>query len=114
MLCTVACQAPGISQVRTLEWVAFPSPGDLPDPGIEPASPSSPALSGRLFATESPGKPGDRVHCPITIVKAGGPEHGLWSMSLAAEAPRLSCSVVCGAFQDQGLTPCPLHWQADP
>ena len=22
----------------TLEWVAFPSPGDLPDPGIEPTS----------------------------------------------------------------------------
>ena len=23
---------------RILEWVAYPSPGDLPDPGIEPAS----------------------------------------------------------------------------
>ena len=28
----------GISQARILEWVAFPSPGDLPDPGIEPAA----------------------------------------------------------------------------
>ena len=26
----------GILQARILEWVAFPSPGDLPDPGIEP------------------------------------------------------------------------------
>ena len=26
-----------------------PSPGDLPDPGIEPASPASPALAGRFF-----------------------------------------------------------------
>ena len=30
----------GIFQARVLEWVAFPSPGDLPDPGIEPRSPS--------------------------------------------------------------------------
>ena len=28
----------GVSQARILEWVAFPSPGDLSDPGIEPAS----------------------------------------------------------------------------
>jgi len=29
-----------IFQVRILEWVAFPSPGDLPNPGIEPKSPT--------------------------------------------------------------------------
>ena len=28
----------GISQARKLEWVAFPSPEDLPNLGIEPAS----------------------------------------------------------------------------
>ena len=28
----------GILQARILEWVAFPSPGDLPNPGIEPRS----------------------------------------------------------------------------
>ena len=28
----------GISQAIILEWVAIPSPGDLPDPGIETAS----------------------------------------------------------------------------
>ena len=31
--------AHGIFQARILEWVPFPSPGDLPDPGIEPTSP---------------------------------------------------------------------------
>ena len=31
----------------------FPSPGDLPNPGIEP---SSPALAGGFFTTEPPGK----------------------------------------------------------
>ena len=29
----------GIFQAKVLEWVA-PSPGDLPDPGIEPGSPA--------------------------------------------------------------------------
>ena len=32
----------------------FPSPGDLPDPGITPASP---ALAGSFFITEPPRKP---------------------------------------------------------
>ena len=30
---------------------------DLPDPGIEPASPVPPALAGRFFTPEPPGKP---------------------------------------------------------
>ena len=29
----------GILQAGILEWVAFPSPGYLPNPGIEPRSP---------------------------------------------------------------------------
>ena len=33
-----------------------PPPGELPDSGIEPASPASPALAGRFFTTVSPGK----------------------------------------------------------
>ena len=36
----------------------FPTTGHLPDPGIKPASPASPALAGRFFTTEPPGKPG--------------------------------------------------------
>ena len=47
----------GISQARMLEWVAMPSPRDLPDPGIGPKSLASPALAGGFFTTESPGKP---------------------------------------------------------
>ena len=35
----------------------FPSPGDLPDAGIEPTSSESPALAGGFFTTEPPGKP---------------------------------------------------------
>ena len=45
---------PGILQPRTLQWLSFPSPGNLPDPGIKP---ESPALAGRFYASEPPGKP---------------------------------------------------------
>ena len=44
----------GISQARMLEWVACPSPGDLPDPGIEPLSLMPPALVGELFTSRAP------------------------------------------------------------
>ena len=44
----------GILQARILEWVAFPSPGDLPNPGIEPRSP---ALQADSLPTELSGKP---------------------------------------------------------
>ena len=53
---TVACQAPwsmGILQARSLEWVAMLPPGDLPNPRIEPRSPTA----GRFFtiwATREP------------------------------------------------------------
>ena len=33
----------------------FPTPGDLPNPGIEPASLAAPALAGGFFTTVSPG-----------------------------------------------------------
>ena len=48
----VGCHAffRGSSQARILEWVTMPSSGDLPDPGIKPASPMSHALAGSFFA----------------------------------------------------------------
>ena len=44
-LCPTLCDPTGytvhgILQARTLEWVAFPSPEDLPNPGIKPRSPT--------------------------------------------------------------------------
>ena len=41
-------------QARTLEWIDFPSPGDLPNPGIEPRSPTRQADS---LSAEPPGRP---------------------------------------------------------
>ena len=49
---TVACQAPlsmEFSRQECWSWLSFPFPGDLPDPGIEPASLMSPALAGEFF-----------------------------------------------------------------
>ena len=54
---TVAHQAPtsmGFSRQEYWSGLPFPSLGNLPDPGIEPASP---ALAGGFFTTELPGKP---------------------------------------------------------
>jgi len=33
--------------------LAFPPPGDLADPGIEPTSPASPALAGGFLTTST-------------------------------------------------------------
>ena len=58
----VARQAPlsmGFSRQEHWSGVPSPPPGHLPDPGIEPASPTSPALAGRFFTTEPPGKSGN-------------------------------------------------------
>ena len=57
-LWAVALQAPLFMdfQARILSGLPFPTPGDLPDAGIKPTSPESPALVGRFFTTEPPGK----------------------------------------------------------
>ena len=41
----------------------FPPPGYLPDPGIEPEFTAAPALAGRFFTTELPGKPQNLDNC---------------------------------------------------
>ncbi len=53
---TVACQAPLSMEFSRQEYwsgLSCPSPGDLPDPGIEPTSLMSPALAGRFFTTST-------------------------------------------------------------
>ena len=49
---TVAHQAPpsmGFSRQEYWSGLPFPSPGDLPHPGIEPSSPALQADAGRCF-----------------------------------------------------------------
>ena len=55
----------GISQARTLLWVAISASRDLPDPGeIKPASP---ALVGELFTAE----PTWKAHQDFLIIAKG-------------------------------------------
>ena len=56
---TVAYQAPlstGFSGQGYSSRLPFPSPGDLPNPGIEPGSPT---LQADTLPSEPPGKPKD-------------------------------------------------------
>ena len=57
---TVARQAPlSVRFSRQEYWSGLPflSPGELPDPGMEPTSLESPVLAGQFFNTQPPGKP---------------------------------------------------------
>ena len=68
----------------------FPSPGDLPDPGIEPASP---ALAGGFFTTEPPGKSN----------KAGGTAKGKHSKHVSTLV--LACLGVEGHISGGAASP---------
>ena len=59
---TVAYEAPlsmGFSRQKYWSQLPFPSPWDLPDPGIEPGSP---ALQADALPSEPPGKPSIACH----------------------------------------------------
>ena len=77
---TVAHKAPLSMRLSRQEYwtgLPFPSPGDLPDWGIQPTAAVSSALAGRLFTTEPPGKPMFSITSPSTITLASL----LWSWS---------------------------------
>ena len=63
---TVAYQAPLSMEFPRQEYwseLPFPTPGDLPDPGIKP---ESPALAGGFFTTAPPGKLKRKMVMPIS------------------------------------------------
>ena len=67
----------------------------------------------------------------LSLVAASGGHSSSWCAGLSLSRPLLlwstgsrragsvvvahglSCSAACGILPDQGLNPCPLHWQAD-
>ena len=60
---TVTYQAPQSMEFSRQEYwsgLPFPSPGDLPNPGIEPGSP---ALQAEALPSEPPGKPRYSIIC---------------------------------------------------
>ena len=69
---TIAYQAPQSREFSRQEYwsgMPLPSPGDLPDPGIEPGSP---ALRVDTLPSELPGKPvpSNRVVIKILLLEA--------------------------------------------
>ena len=70
---TIACQAPlsmGFSWQEYYCGLPFTSPGDLPNPGIEPRSP---ALQANALSSEPPGKPVYTLMPPRCIYPAQTP-----------------------------------------
>ena len=53
------CDSPG----KNTGGLSCCSPGDLPNPGIKPSAPTTPALQADSLPTEPPGKPGS----PLTV-----------------------------------------------
>ena len=65
----VTCQVPlfmGFPRKEYWSGLPFPSPGDLPNPGIESMSPVS---AGRFFTSKPLGKPGDLVNCSENLLE---------------------------------------------
>ena len=76
----------GILQASILEWVAFPSLGDLPNPGINPRSPSLQVDSYQLNHKGSP-----RILEWVAYISSPGdpPDPGIKSGSPALQADSL-------------------------
>ena len=68
----------GILQAGILEWLPFPSPGDLLDPGIKPRSSVSPALAEGFFTTSATWKA--HVSLVALVLDSLGLEDGGWMM----------------------------------
>ena len=87
---TVAYQAPpsmGFSRQEYWSGVPFPSPGDLPDPGIEPRSP---ALEADALTSEPPGKPYSTHHTALHGMVGDGEcvdsDPGPWGFTIRLRA----------------------------
>ena len=73
---TEACQAPlsvGLARKEYWSGLPFPSPGDLPDPGIKPMSLSS---AGQFFTTKPPRKPKCMIGTLSSLVLVDQVLHG--------------------------------------
>ena len=65
---TVANQAPPSMEFSRQEyWLPFPSPGDLPNPGIEPRSPT---LWADALLSEPPGNPIEVIKILLMLLLA--------------------------------------------
>ena len=94
---TVAYQAPPSMEFSRQEYwsgLPFPSPGDVPNPGIKPGSP---ALQAGTLPSEPPGKPCLILHRPISHVLSPSPVLELKGAMRAAVLGRTPQGWVGGA-----------------
>ena len=88
---TIARQAPlsmGFPKQEYWSGLPFPPPGDLPDPGIKPASPASPALAGGFVTTEPPGKPSSLRATATSSVPRGAGTKGTQGLAYPTHPAR--------------------------
>ena len=100
---SIDCSPPGSSihgifQARYWSGLPFPSPGDLPDPGIEPRSP---ALQADSLPSEPPGK--------SMKVKQKSEKVGL---KLNSQKTKIMASRPLTSWQTDGETVADLIWGA--
>ena len=76
----------GLSRQEYWSGLAFPSPGDLSDPGIEPRSP---ALAGGCFTTEPPGK----FACGVCVCMCGICVMRVYVQCMCGMCTQCMCSV---------------------
>ena len=85
---TVACQAPwsmGFSRQEYWSELPFPSPGDLPNPGIEPQSPALQAVYRLSFKESSPEGQASNLMC--TSRSLPEPSLGIKTAGLLSQSP---------------------------
>ena len=96
----------GFPRQKYWSGLPFPSPGDLPDPGIEPRSPASLQVilyNPGFFTIKTPGKPLSAQFSHSVVSNSLRP-HGL-------QHARLLCpSSTLGAYSNS----CPLSWWCHP
>ena len=91
------CTVHGILQARILEWVAFPSAEDLPNPGIKPRSPVFRADS---LPAEPPGKPAVTVDLHCALYSRPSRRCHLFNQCVCAQ----SCPALCDLMDCSHLT----------
>ena len=93
----------GFLRQEYLSGLPFPPPGDLPDPGIKPVSPTSTALAGGFFTTEPLGKPSWKVQRDTYVLNH--------ATLIEEDQARAICCAHC--VPDSSLLPTsPLHNQS--
>ena len=83
----------GLLPARILEWGHFPSPGNLPNPGVEPRFP---ALQADSSPAEPPGKPKNTGEGSLSLLQRIFPTQDLnWGL--------LHCRWILYQLNYQGL-----------